>query len=386
MVPSTAHSNVLDDRMDLLNRTIHSVYQSVLDVDPWRACLALIAEYFESTSATIVVRPSTSTDLGFLVTFPSGGEAFEIAYKATWFKLDPFLELPIERVMLVSDMMSNEQWQGSEYFRDFLRHGMPTDAQHAMGVDIATKAGTISRLRIFRYQHLPPFTDSDKQQLATFVPHIKQALTLSAHVNRNESEREIYEEGLDHLNIGVIVLDEKCQLLRANSVACHILNGGDGLKLVGRELEAFGAVDTRELRRLLAAARLDSASVAAMSLSRRAGRRKLATVVRGIPMAEESEGRAQPAVAIFLRDPDAAGSPAQEIARQLFDFTPAEANLAIELVNGLSLDEAAEKLAIRRNTARAHLRSIFMKAGVTRQSELVRLLMNGVMGLPTRRA
>lgn len=45
---------------------------------------------------------------------------------------------------------------------------------------------------------------------------------------------------------------------------------------------------------------------------------------------------------------------ARDIARQLFDFTPAEANLAFELVNGLSLDGAAEKLGIRRNTARAH--------------------------------
>ena len=49
--------------------------------------------------------------------------------------------------------------------------------------------------------------------------------------------------------------------------------------------------------------------------------------------------------------------------------------------HGLSLDEAAEKLGIKRNTVRAHLRAIFSKAGVTRQSELVRILLNGVLGL-----
>jgi DNA-binding CsgD family transcriptional regulator len=73
------------------------------------------------------------------------------------------------------------------------------------------------------------------------------------------------------------------------------------------------------------------------------------------------------------------------MARQLFDFTPAEANFDVELVNGLSLDEAAIKLGIRRNTARAHLRSIFMKADVTRQSELVRVLLNAVLGLDVQR-
>jgi DNA-binding CsgD family transcriptional regulator len=106
-------------------------------------------------------------------------------------------------------------------------------------------------------------------------------------------------------------------------------------------------------------------------------------VVRGVPLAETAHGRARPIAAIFLRDPDVAAEPAHDIARQLFDFTPAEAQLAIELLNGLSLDEAAAKLGILRNTGRAHLRAIVSKTGVTRQSELVRVLLNGVLALST---
>ena len=44
-------------------------------------------------------------------------------------------------------------------------------------------------------------------------------------------------------------------------------------------------------------------------------------------------------------------------------------------------DEAAEKMDVRRNTARTHLRSIFCKTGVTRQTMLVRLLLNSVITL-----
>ena len=36
---------------------------------------------------------------------------------------------------------------------------------------------------------------------------------------------------------------------------------------------------------------------------------------------------------------------------------------------------------VRRNTARTHLRSIFCKTGVTRQTMLVRLLLNSVLTL-----
>lgn len=72
------------------------------------------------------------------------------------------------------------------------------------------------------------------------------------------------------------------------------------------------------------------------------------------------------------------------MAKQLFNLTPAETALAMELTNGLSLEEAAEALNIRRNTARAHLRSIFSKTGVRRQTELVRIMLNSVAALSHR--
>ena len=43
--------------------------------------------------------------------------------------------------------------------------------------------------------------------------------------------------------------------------------------------------------------------------------------------------------------------------------------------------DAAEKLGIMRNTARAHLRAIFSKTGVRRQAELVRVMLNSVVAL-----
>ena len=51
------------------------------------------------------------------------------------------------------------------------------------------------------------------------------------------------------------------------------------------------------------------------------------------------------------------------------------------MANGLTLDEAAGELQIRKNTARAHLRSIFSKVGVTSQTALVRVLLNTLICL-----
>jgi DNA-binding CsgD family transcriptional regulator len=384
MAISTSLSSAAGDETGLFNLAIHAVYQSVQEADPWRSCLSLMAKYFRVANATLVVRTSPASAPGYLVCVPGGDLAMEQAYRSKWCRFDPFIDAPPECVMLGSNLMTDAQWQDSAFCRDYLRPALPAGAGHVMGVNMATQSGTTALLRLHRGQHAPPFGIEDKQRLAMLVPHMKQAMMLTAHLNGNALQMKIYEEGLERLNIGVIVLDDTGQLVRANPTARQLLDSADGLRLAGRYLAAHTVDETRALQRLLAGAREHPKRVTAMCLSRPSGRRKLTAVVRGFPLAEGADGgHARPMVAIFLRDPDMAAEPAHDIARQLFDFTPAEAQLAIELLNGLSLDEAAGKLGILRNTGRAHLRAIFSKTGVTRQSELVRVLLNGVLALST---
>jgi DNA-binding CsgD family transcriptional regulator len=51
------------------------------------------------------------------------------------------------------------------------------------------------------------------------------------------------------------------------------------------------------------------------------------------------------------------------------------------LANGLTLDQASAELGVSRNTARTHLRSLFSKTGVSRQTMLVRLILKSVANL-----
>ena len=57
-----------------------------------------------------------------------------------------------------------------------------------------------------------------------------------------------------------------------------------------------------------------------------------------------------------------------------FRLTPTEAQLAIRIAGGLSLDQVAEELNMSRETSRNHLKAIFAKTGTHRQGELVALL------------
>lgn len=89
-------------------------------------------------------------------------------------------------------------------------------------------------------------------------------------------------------------------------------------------------------------------------------------------------GRKRPALILFARDPDFHMGNDARVAQRLFDLTQSESALAMRLANGLSLPEAAADMHIRHSTARTHLRAIFAKTGLSRQSSLVRQLLNSV--------
>ncbi|TWG49783.1 response regulator transcription factor [Aminobacter sp. J44] len=60
-----------------------------------------------------------------------------------------------------------------------------------------------------------------------------------------------------------------------------------------------------------------------------------------------------------------------------FTLTNAEARVAIALTEGKTLAEIAKAFGVSRTTVAYHLRNIFQKTGVNRQTELVAVLMHG---------
>jgi DNA-binding CsgD family transcriptional regulator len=60
--------------------------------------------------------------------------------------------------------------------------------------------------------------------------------------------------------------------------------------------------------------------------------------------------------------------------RELFDLTPAEAEVALLVLRGQGLQFVADELRVTLSTVRVHLQRVFEKTGTRRQAELVRLL------------
>lgn len=244
----------------------------------------------------------------------------------------------------------------------------------------AEEDGARYTLWVFRDLAAPGFDTEEASVCEILVSQLKRGTELSARIGATEIERALYSRVMDRLSVGVVILDENARIVKCSAAAEAALATRDGIQLHAGRLRATSAREDRDLQ---AAIRTALQSVAAgevppsrgLSLTRPSASRNLGVIVQPVP-----GGRAGLAtsarVAIYIRDPEASAEVEGELVRQLFDLTPAEAAVARRLTAGLSLEDAASSLDISRNTARAHLRSIFSKSGITRQTELVRLMLN----------
>jgi DNA-binding CsgD family transcriptional regulator len=88
------------------------------------------------------------------------------------------------------------------------------------------------------------------------------------------------------------------------------------------------------------------------------------------------------AAAIFVAPVSVLPASATEALGALYDLTPAESRVMIEIARGQSRAETAEALGVELATVKAHLGQVFAKTGTHRQSQLVAL--NASVALPLR--
>lgn len=368
-----------------IDAVLGTIYEGPLEDPPWKSALQKVRDFLQAAHVTLMLRPPGPGSSGVMINTGSVDEQAVVSYETHFFAMDPFVRLKEGEVVTAEEMVGKE-WLQSPIYQEYLK---PLDIRHLLGADIYTVEGIECRLRVTRSHDAKPFTPTDKALVRFLLPHLKRAIQLHAKLDFLECERQLFAGTVNRLLLGIISLSNAGAIIEMNQEARRILAEKDGIWLSGNTLCVENSQESRELQNMIRQGLSGTpvtegpAVAEAMSVTRPSGRAKVGVLIRAIPMGAWSESSKQrPAVAIFLRDPESnAAQPSHELVRRLFGLTRMEAALALLLAEGATLDEAAEKMNVRRNTARTHLRSIFCKTGVTRQTMLVRLLLNSVITL-----
>jgi DNA-binding CsgD family transcriptional regulator len=85
-------------------------------------------------------------------------------------------------------------------------------------------------------------------------------------------------------------------------------------------------------------------------------------------------GSQRPLVILFVTDPRRSGGAPIATLRQLYNLTAAEAEVALGVAEGRSVEQIAETRGKSLNTARTQLKAVMAKMGVSRQTDVVRLI------------
>lgn len=363
---------------------VESVYSGPLEESPWSSFLEALRVRMNAMAVTLILEPQSSDGPGYILNARGmAANRWRTSYQERFFASDPFVHLPEGRPVTFSEFVRQEQLESSEFYRLFLK---PTGVCHILGADVRADSGMLARLRISRTEAGNDFGPEERQFCSLLLPHLRQSVEIFTRLSRIASERLLYAGTLNQLAVGTIILDGQGRILDKDRIADELLSQSDGLVAFNGMLSLTDRAASARLHEAVQKIvdqerKGERALVEAIRVERPSGKRELGLIVKPAPKSQYLDGQDAPAIVVFINDPDRHPVMAPQALGKLFGLTPAEASLSVLLGDGLTLDEAAHALSISRNTARAHLRSIFTKTGVSRQTMLVRLIVTSLAQL-----
>lgn len=367
-----------------LSEILGEIYEAPLTQPPWSK-LSLLRDALHAKDVILILRQPTELGMGLTI---KEGDSQDLRSDSTYitqriYALDPFVNLPPNTPMILSEIIDDESLLQHEFYRMCLKD---EDIFHILGVDIRSPEGMRVSVRITRRHQSPPFGEAEKAFCAELVPHLTRALRIHSRISEIESERSVYANVMTQLSVATLLLDEQRNVVRTNPLADLLFARKDYLKLVDGRLQFDNRPNNQRFNELIQeVAKAQDAGVTtiarAMAIDVRHGEASLSLVLRAVPAADRPEGTSGAVIAVFISDPNEEPKTSIELISELLKLTTAEAKLAVMLANGHSVETASDDLGVSRHTSRAHLRSIFGKTGITRQPLLVRLVLKSLASL-----
>ena len=368
---------------------VATLYEATSDPQQWNR---FVVQFYEAMGATRGVLTAQAPDPARTKVFLEGyTESERRTYAEYYYQHDQVLTAglrsienrsqwigPLEEIYPFKALVSSEIY--NDYYRDLDMHFAscvmvgPTGPYSALG------------MAAWRPKTRGPFSPDHHQLVELLTPHLKQAFRLQAKLSAAGAEATAFHAALEGAAVAVIALAADGQILVASPSAQALLSRGDVLLRRSGRLSAVDAKRNSTLQLLIdRAARaggvdlieLGGKSVqpgGAMLLPQPGDR--LALQLQVLPVrAGSASWSANPAVLVFIGDPNAAPPGRSQILKELYLLTPTEARLAELFLQGLELKQASEDLKLTYENTRFHLKQIFRKTNTTRQTQLLRLLL-----------
>jgi DNA-binding CsgD family transcriptional regulator len=366
---------------EALSNLLLTLYAAPSQPDLWPRFLTDFTTLLGLPGAAILHQDLAREKYGFSIACGINPAA-QVSYGEHFGKLDPFrprfLAKEEGELCFGEELCPSLVLRKTELYGDYLSK---YDFTLYCAVATLRRAETSEFMSIYRglRNRLP-----DAETVATItmiLPHIRAALKLRSQLCGMDTATKNYAAALDSLNAGVVLITEGRECVFVSRKIEDMCRANDGLYIKHSRLGAYASADHQALSRLidraiaLASGRtIQTCGTAVISRRNGASLKVSGTSLSPeAPLAHLAASR-RAVAALFIRDPDEDVASLPQILTVTYALTAAETRLAIELLEGNSLAQTAERHAVSIETVRAQLKSIFAKTATCRQSELLMLL------------
>ncbi len=371
--------------LDLFERTLASLHEATLDDAYWPATSGLVDEVCESKGNFLVVGDGARQDdiEVFLAQFCFRGQRhtelerlyFEV-YHALDERLPRIRQLPDGDCVHISSLYTEEEKKTSIVYNEALpladtcdslnvRLDGPQDSRIVLVVADPVGGDGWSRSNVVMVERLLP-------HLRQFA-HVRQALVNARALGSSLAML------LENTRFGVIQLDRFGRIAAANDPAGALLREGDGLHDQYGRLRAAVPEEDDALQGLLARALPPFGGRAAsgsMMVSRALVLPRLVVHVTPVKRVWADGGASRVRVLVLAVDPMHRAAVAPELVAATLGLTLAESHIAVSLAQGRTVRDIALATGRSAGTVRWHMKNIFAKCGISRQMELVQLVLS----------
>jgi DNA-binding CsgD family transcriptional regulator len=369
---------------------ISLLYAGTIDSSPFQEFLEALREHLSCDFAAFTIRPAYKGATPLIVM--AGDETADFSSRlpspdehATLAHLDPLaaaLRHPGD-IYTLDEVIDWRVYSDTEFYRQIIA---PYQIRYQIGMCFAEPSGWKCNIGLMNKEERKPFDHHERAALQRFTPHLEAALAIFARLRRAESDKVLFRETLDRLSIGTFLLDGAERVVEMNEAARALLSSNEELRFEDGRLALKHYSQSKDLRLITRAAcgavvRGNRAAPCFPLAIELASGRKLSVLVRAVNRSEGFVHFLSPKAIVYMSEPGKVNAVPEAVISRLLGLTAAESSVVRLLSAGMDIVGAAEELDITVNTVRTYTKRIFAKVGVSRQTELVQLVLQSVAPL-----
>lgn len=355
------------------------IYDAALERKEWPRLLNTLASAVQGNGALLRQMDMRTRAISFYETAGYDPQ-YVRAYREHYYQFDPyqnfFQTVAVGELHPADGVLDPRQRRKGTYFNEF---ELPQDKIFNLGGVLCRDGSADIQIAIQRGSGEGDYSARDYRLLQLLIPHVVRAVRMHRLLETAEYRQNLALAVLDQLRLGVLLYDAAGRLFHCNSMAEDLFAAGV-VALREGALALHAGADNAKLRKLMSDARQGLGG----DMRCNVGNEREGMHLWVVPLScERSRGdldSVSGGTAVFISRLGPLHLPWRRIAHH-YGLTPAESRLAAALADGNSLGQAAETLGITYGTARIQLKAVFAKTGARRQSELVAMLLKGMLSI-----